>query len=131
MTPEEKLRAVIKLGIEESLSRLKDNPSDGMVDSIIAVLRINLMRDPSLIDNLVSGWVRVPITPSPGLINSMCIRYAHDFGVDKQEIAKGVTTGWTKEEREALRTTMRQIHQEVVGTGYYRPDLEDNYLMKP
>ena len=46
--------------------------------------------------------------PDPALINSMAMRYRHDFGLlDEQR-------------KEAIRVTMRQLWEEVVGLGFYR-----------
>lgn len=44
----------------------------------------------------------------PNLIDSMALRYAHDFGL-MDEIQK-----------ESIRTMMRQIWEEVVGVGFYK-----------
>lgn len=63
---------------------------------------------------------RLPKEPPPGLIDSMCLRYAHDFGLDKNP-ASPISSGWTETEREALRRTMRQLYEEVAGYGYHRP----------
>jgi hypothetical protein len=42
------------------------------------------------------------------LIDSMCMRYRHDFELIRNE-----------EEKDILRTTMRQVWEEVVGLGFY------------
>ena len=42
------------------------------------------------------------------LIDSMCMRYRHDFGIIRNE-----------DEKNNLRTTMKQIWEEVVGLGFY------------
>lgn len=60
----------------------------------------------------------LPKIPPAGLIESMCLRYAHDFGLDKVE--GELTCGWTEREREALRITMLQLYEEVSGHGFYR-----------
>ena len=49
--------------------------------------------------------------PDPALLNSMALRYRHDFGLIEDE-----------REREAILTTMRQLWEEVVGFGFYRPN---------
>lgn len=62
----------------------------------------------------------LPKEPPPALIESMCLRYAHDFGLDKDPDVP-LSCGWTPEGREALRRTMRQLYEEVAGHGFYRP----------
>lgn len=46
--------------------------------------------------------------PDPELIDSMAMRYRHDFGLleDRQ--------------KESIRTTMRQLWEEVAGRGFYQ-----------
>jgi hypothetical protein len=50
-----------------------------------------------------------PRQPDPALIESMCMRYRHDWGLLDDERTK-----------EATRTTMRQLWEEVVGIGFYK-----------
>lgn len=57
--------------------------------------------------------------PPPALIESMCLRYAHDFCLDKDPDAP-LSSGWTSESRDALRRTMRQLYEEVSGHGFYK-----------
>ena len=46
-------------------------------------------------------------SPNPKLIDSMAMRYRHDFGLlDKQQ-------------QDSIRTTMIQLWEEVVGKGFY------------
>ncbi|CAB4143566.1 hypothetical protein UFOVP449_221 [uncultured Caudovirales phage] len=46
--------------------------------------------------------------PNPQLIESMCYRYSHSFGfLDDNH-------------KESIRTTMRQLWEEVVGKGFYK-----------
>ena len=47
-------------------------------------------------------------TPDPKLIDSMAMRYRHDFGLLEEP------------QKEAIRTTMKQIWEEVVGLGFYK-----------
>jgi len=51
---------------------------------------------------------KIPNTPDPKLIDSMCMRYRHDFGIIKDEA-----------EKNSLRVTMTQLWEEVVGIGFY------------
>lgn len=46
--------------------------------------------------------------PDPMLINSMAMRYRHDFGLLDER------------EQNSIRTTMRQLWEEVVGLGFYK-----------
>jgi hypothetical protein len=50
----------------------------------------------------------IPNKPDPKLIDSMCLRYRHDFGMIKDEA-----------EKNSLRVTMTQLWEEVVGVGFY------------
>jgi hypothetical protein len=59
----------------------------------------------------ISQHVCVSINPSPVLIDSMCVRYRHDFGLLCDRV------------KDSIRITMRQLHEEVVGKGYYRGPL--------
>ncbi len=63
----------------------------------------------------------LPKEPPPGLINSMCMRYAHDFGIDADD-SSPMSCGWTEQEREALRQVMRQLYEEVSGHGFFKWD---------
>jgi hypothetical protein len=46
----------------------------------------------------------------PKLIDSMALRYRHDFGLLEEN------------EKESIRTTMKQLWEEVVGNGFYKND---------
>ena len=48
-------------------------------------------------------------TPDPKLIDSMAMRYRHDFGL------------LTDSEKESIRITMKQIWEETAGLGFYKP----------
>lgn len=49
---------------------------------------------------------RIPIDPEPEVIESMCYRYRHDFGL------------LDKEHREGIRVTMRQLY-DTIARWYY------------
>jgi hypothetical protein len=49
-------------------------------------------------------------TPDPKLIDSMAMRYRHDFGLLEET------------HKEAIRTTMKQLWKEVVGLGFYKDE---------
>jgi len=55
--------------------------------------------------------------PDPILIDSMCMRFDHAFFVDSTEGDAGL--GYTEQSRNALRSSMRQVWEEVVGRGFY------------
>ena len=46
--------------------------------------------------------------PDPKLIDSMALRYRHDFGLLDQA------------QKDSIRTTMKQLWEEVVGLGFYK-----------
>jgi hypothetical protein len=48
--------------------------------------------------------------PDPKLIDSMAMRYRHDFGLLEEP------------HKEAIRTTMKQLWEEVVGLGFYKDE---------
>lgn len=55
----------------------------------------------------VAGLARVPVTPPQGLLNSMGMRHRHDFFMLPEE------------QKESIRRSMSQLHEEVVGTGFW------------
>jgi hypothetical protein len=55
------------------------------------------------------------LKPTDALINSMCLRYDHSFG-----LPDGDPYGLTKEQKESIRRTMYQLWEEVAGVGFYR-----------
>ena len=59
--------------------------------------------------------------PDPKLLWSMALRYRHDFGFDRHP-DDPFGMGCTPQEREAILRTMRQLWEEVVGLGFYKPD---------
>jgi hypothetical protein len=71
----------------------------------------------------------VPEEPSPGLLMSMAVRFDHGLGMpgyydDPMFNRQGVTHAMRLEN--AL-TTMRQLHEEVVGKGFYKREREAQY----
>jgi hypothetical protein len=71
---------------------------------------------------------RVPIEPSLGLLVSMAIRYDHSLGVpgyyDQFKEGNGTTHAGVLA---SVIRIMRQLHEEVVGTGFYKPEKEAEY----
>lgn len=57
-----------------------------------------------------AGLARVPVSPPQGLLNSMGMRYRHDFFMLPEE------------QKDSIRRSMRQLHEEVVGTGFWNYD---------
>lgn len=69
------------------------------------------------------GHVVVPVKPTDELLLSMAVRYDHGLGIPgyyDQELFSGSRVAHAQR-LEAALTTMRQIHEEVVGTGFYKP----------
>jgi len=59
-------------------------------------------------ESLDCGFGDLTIKPDSKLIDSMAMRYRHDFGLLGED------------EQNAIRTTMKQIWEEVVGLGFYK-----------
>lgn len=77
------------------------------IASFADTLRSNAMKD---------KMVLVPQKPPEALLISMALRYNHAFGL------------MDRKSQEVLLTEMKQVHQEVVGTGFYSPDKAQWYL---
>jgi hypothetical protein len=80
--------------------------------------------DSVLSDLEATGMAIVPTKPTEILLKSMAVRYDHGLGMpgyyDQELIAsEGVTHA---RRLESTMITMRQLHEEVVGTGFYRAD---------
>lgn len=78
------------------------------------------------------AMVTVPTEPSPGLLASMALRYDHGVFMPADPTSSLLPVS---EEARARRinsiiTTMRQIHEEVVGLGFYRPEREATYAAR-
>lgn len=102
---------------------MKQDISDIMKD--VEAL-IDLHRNPDLkhglltrIYSAIEAQRGLPKEPPACLIDSMCMRYSHDFWLDKNPDAP-LSSGWTPEEREGLRRHMRQVYEEVSGHGFYK-----------
>lgn len=82
------------------------------------------------LDGVASGThVIVPKTPTPGLLMSMALRSDHGLGCPgyyDQEIF-GEKMATHADMVESAITQMRQLHEEVVGTGFYDPTKEEEY----
>lgn len=74
------------------------------------------LRDPAPV-------VTVPVEPTSALLHSMAVRYDHGLGMPgyyDQPIFGAENVGHARR-LEATISVMRQLHEEVVGTGFYRP----------
>ena len=68
------------------------------------ITKTRLWKDGKLIEE-----IKPKPQPDPQLIDSMAMRYTHDFGfLDEKH-------------KESIRTTMKQLWEEVVGLGFYKP----------
>lgn len=61
----------------------------------------------------------LPKDPPIGLLNSMALRYRHDFGLDADDTSP-MSCGTTPAERDAILRVMRQLYEEVSGHGFYQ-----------
>jgi hypothetical protein len=74
--------------------------------------------------------VTVPVEPSTGLLVSMAIRADHALGVPgyyDQPLMQRLNGVGHARMLESTMQTMRQLHEEVVGTGFYRSEKETEY----
>lgn len=62
------------------------------------------------------GFVLVKVEPDPALLASMAMRRRHDFGLLPQK------------DREYMVHEMSQVHEEVVGRGFYQPSNREEYV---
>jgi antitoxin component YwqK of YwqJK toxin-antitoxin module len=85
----------------------KEDKADGIVewfDKQGNIIKTRLWKDGKLIEE-----TNPKPQPDPQLIDSMAMRYTHDFGfLDEKH-------------KESIRTTMKQLWEEVVGLGFYKP----------
>lgn len=66
---------------------------------------------------IMEGKALIPTEPSDALLKSMAIRYDHGLAIPgyyDQTMFKSDTS-----HKERLESTMRQLHEEVVGMGFY------------
>ncbi len=70
-----------------------------------------------------AGYQVVSVEPPDELLMSMAIRYDHGLGCagyyDQPSMQRDGVTHAIR--LRSTLTTMRQLHEEVVGTGFYRP----------
>jgi antitoxin component YwqK of YwqJK toxin-antitoxin module len=105
-----------KDGIEESFyengnTRWRTHYKEGIKDGIEEwfyengnITKTRVWKDGKLIEE-----TKPKPQPDPQLIDSMAMRYTHDFGfLDEKH-------------KESIRITMKQLWEEVVGLGFYKP----------
>lgn len=73
------------------------------------------------------GYVLVKKEPSQGLLISMAVRYDHGLAVPGyyDMISDGVLTH--DQRMKHTIDTMRKLHEEVVGAGFYHEEREEMY----
>jgi hypothetical protein len=112
-TIEKVTRAIESVVVMDGTYSISGDDAIALAQSAIAAYRQALEAE---------GMVIVPKEPAPALLRSMAIRYDHGLGCpgyyDHPPMQRD---GVTHERRlEATISTMRQLHEEVVGTGFYR-----------
>ena len=91
--------------------RIRTPHKEGKIDGIVEcfdeqgnIIKTYVWKDGKLIEE-----TKPELQPDPQLIDSMAMRYKHDFGfLDEKH-------------KESIRTTMKQLWEEVVGLGFYKP----------
>lgn len=101
------------------------------VEEIIARATGGDLRDGETIIEALekSGYVVVPKEPPRGLLISMAIRDNHAFLVTPHTFENGIiTSGVNPEHRESVLSSMRQLYEEVVGTGFWSHERDAGYV---
>jgi hypothetical protein len=75
-----------------------------------------------------AGWAVVPVEPTDGLLMSMALRADHGLGCSGYYDVPGGEP-WQTHARhlEMAISEARKQHEEVVGTGFYKPECNDTY----
>ncbi len=80
------------------------------------------------------GWVLVPREPPIELLVSMAVRDDHGLGVPGhydqpmyRTLALGLDGPTHAQRMESAISTMRQLYEEVVGEGFYGPEVAERY----
>ena len=75
-----------------------------------------------------AGWAVVPVEPTDGLLMSMALRADHGLGCSGYYDVPGGEPWQTHARRlEMAISEARKQHEEVVGTGFYKPEHDDTY----
>lgn len=80
------------------------SPAPGATCHGIEYIRADLATPPAPIE----GWKLVPVEPTPEHIDSVALRYRHDFGLMESH------------ERDNVRRFARQMYEECIGEGFYK-----------
>lgn len=106
--------------VMKDVSFLVDGPRNPIVvDNLLARIQESIESMQAAQSKPAEVQTGLPKEPPADLIESMCYRYAHDFGLDKDPDSP-LSSGWTMQERQSLRSTMRQLYEEVSGNGFYK-----------
>jgi len=54
------------------------------------------------------SFVTIPIVPPEALIDSMCLRFDHSFGLMDEN------------QKQVLRSDMRKVYEEITGVGFFQ-----------
>lgn len=72
--------------------------------------------------------VVLPREPKPGLLMSMAMRFDHALAMPGYYDVKMFGTVTHAQRLQATLSQMRQLYEEASGNGFYRPELEDDYV---
>jgi len=78
----------------------------------------------------IAEALQAPTEPPPGLLMSMAIRFDHGLGCPGyyySELFRGPNEPTHAQRLESTLRQMRQLWEEVVGLGFYRPEKEAEY----
>jgi len=67
----------------------------------------------------MSNSILVPKIPPRSLLESMAMRYRHDFGFEADDTSP-MPYGMTSAEKESLLRTMSQLYEEATGQGFFK-----------
>ena len=115
-------RALLQQALD-ALSSCQPMVNYGLVSNAVIALQTELART-------TTGMVLVPVKPTPGKLMSMAIRYDHALGCpgyyDNPAFGES-RIGAHASRLESVMKTMKQLCEEVVGTGFYSVEKEDEY----
>ena len=75
-----------------------------------------------------AGWAVVPVEPTDGLLMSMALRVDHRLGCSGYyDVPDGEPWQTHARRLEVAISEARKQHEEVVGTGFYKPERDDAY----
>ena len=118
------IREIVSAMHDASDSYIKSD----LVDSIATIMRLErenseLLKQIGSMKDVADGFVVVPTEPSRELLMSMAIRFDHGLGCPGYYDSPMVSNGKSHQQRlESTIRIMRQLHEEVVGRGFYSPN---------